>query len=150
MNLRDLEVEMMRCFAAGLCVKVTGGSGFGKTQKTLQMFAKIKARDAKLGIKWGLSHRFGARLNPTDMSGYIFKGEKAFGENEDGSPRIVTVSDESVPVWYLSTPHGDDPGGKPAYMYDRMFFLIDEYGQTDPEAKKIVAEIALNGGTLDR
>jgi hypothetical protein len=47
----------------------------------------------------------------------------------------------------LSVPHGDDPGGKPAYMYDKFWLVIEEYGQGEADVKRAMAEIFLNGGT---
>ncbi len=37
--------------------------------------------------------------------------------------------------------------GKPAFMYDKFFLLIDEYGQGEADVKRAMAEIFLNGGT---
>ena len=147
MNLRQAEIEVMAHAEAGNASLLVSSSGIGKTQKILQVFDKIKTRDAALGIRWGINVIFAATITPPDLIGYQFKGERMYGDNADGSPRIITVTDPSCPLWYQSKPHGDDPGGKPAYMYDRFFLLIDEYGQGDPDTKKGLAEIALNGGT---
>ena len=147
MNLRQAEIEVRAHAEAGNASLLVSPSGIGKSQKIMQIFNKIKERDAALGIRWGFNVIFAATTFPPDLIGYQFKDERTFGENVDGSPRIITVTDPSCPLWYQSKPHGDDPGGKPAYMYDRFFLLIDEYGQGEPDTKKGLAEIALNGGT---
>ncbi len=147
MNLRQAEQEIMAHAEAGNAALVISPSGIGKSQKLIQIFEKIKARDALLGIRWGGQIVFGATIQPPDLIGYQFKGEKIFGNNPDGSARMITVTDPSCPLWYQSMPHGDDPGGKPAYMYDRFFLIVEEYGQSEPETKKGLAEVCLNGGT---
>jgi hypothetical protein len=37
--------------------------------------------------------------------------------------------------------------GKPAVMFDQFVLIIEEYGQGEPETKRAMAEIFLNGGT---
>ncbi len=107
----------------------------------LQEFTRIKERDAAKGIRWGLGVFFGTSFNPSDVQGVMFKGEKVFGG------KTYTVTDLGIPRWFISTPHGEDPGGLPATMYDRFFLVFEEFGQLDPDTKKPFAEVVLKGGT---
>jgi hypothetical protein len=143
MNLRDMEREVQNAIEAGNAVLLVSGSGMGKSQKILQIFNKTKARDAAKGIKWGLGTIFAATQTPTDLIGVPFKGERTFpGEYfPDGKPRTFTVTDPTIPLWMISTE------GLPATAYDRFFLIIEEYGQGEPDTKRGIAEIYLNGGT---
>jgi hypothetical protein len=67
--------------------------------------------------------------------------ETLFELPADKALEWFTVTDPSVPLWMISTE------GKPAFMYDKFFLLIDEYGQGEADVKRAVAEIFLNGGT---
>jgi hypothetical protein len=79
-----------------------------------------------------------------DMVGVLFKGERKY--MIDGVERTITVTDPSCPLWYMMT---DGLGGppQPAFMFDRCFLILDEYGQGEPDTKRSAAEILLNGGT---
>src|SRR5258708_2205218 len=137
---------------AGNAVIIESGSGIGKSETLLAMFGEIKERDAKQGIRWGLGTIFAATQTPPDIIGFQFKGDRQFPDGTtdgEGKPnmRHVTVTDPSVPLWMISKRHGDDPGGKPAFMYDRFFLIIEEYGQGEADVKRSIAEIFLNGGS---
>src|SRR4051812_12189682 len=107
---------MLAHAAAGNCTLAVSSSGIGKTDVIEQIFNEIKEKGSQIGQTWGYNQIFAATQTPPDLIGYQFKGEKIFGQNRDGSARVVTVTDPSCPLWYQSKPHGDDPGGKPAYM----------------------------------
>jgi hypothetical protein len=155
MNLRDARKELLCATAAGNAVLMVSSSGIGKSQLQLAVFSEIKARDAARGLRWGLGTVFAATQTPPDLIGYQFKGERDFavklGVDNTGKDVIktsrVTVTDPSVPLWMISVPHGDDPGGMPAFMYDRFYLIIEEYGQGEADVKRAMAEIFLNGGT---
>ena len=139
MNLVQAEREAYRLIQSGQAVMLSSPSGIGKSQTIYRMFEKIKARDAAKGISWGFGVIFAATQTPPDLIGYQFKGEREF--TQEGLSRTITVTDPSVPLWYISTE------GKPAFMYDRFFLFIDEYGQGEGDVKRALAEIFLNGGT---
>lgn len=150
MNLRDARKCLMASVLAGNAVLMTSGSGIGKSQLQLSVFNEIKARDAAQGIRWGLGVVFAATQTPPDLIGYQFKGEREFQlQNAAGEAmsRKITVTDPSVPLWMISVPNGDDPGGMPAFMYDRFYLIIEEYGQGEADTKRALAEVFLNGGT---
>lgn len=140
MNIIDARRETMALIEAGNAVIWQSGSGLGKSQVSYGIFEELRDRDAPKGIKWGFGTIFAATQTPPDLIGYQFKGEREFALL-DGSTRKVTVTEPSVPLWMISSE------GKPAFMYDRFFLLIDEYGQGEADVKRAIAEIFLNGGT---
>lgn len=146
MNLIDARRETMALAEAGNATLLQSGSGIGKSQVVYSIFEEIRDRDAQKGITWGFGTIFAATQTPPDLIGYQFKGERVFDLGVDPSTgvpvqRTVTITDPSVPLWMMSTE------GKPAFMYDKFFLLIDEYGQGEADVKRAIAEIFLNGGT---
>jgi hypothetical protein len=141
MNLREARHELRASIMAGNAVIMQSGSGIGKSQLAIQEFGRLKAEGAKKGESWGFGTIFAATQTPPDLIGFQFKGEREY------EGKKVTITDPSVPLWMLSRPHGDDEGFKPAWLYDKYFLLIDEYGQGEADVKRAVAEIFLNGGT---
>lgn len=140
MNLIQARNEVFALAEAGNAALLQSSSGIGKSQMVYSIFEEIRDRDAAKGISWGFGTIFAATQTPPDLIGYQFKGERDF-TLKDGTVRHVTVTEPSVPLWMISTE------GKPAFMYDKFFLLIDEYGQGDGDVKRAVAEIFLNGGT---
>lgn len=145
MNILQARRETLALIEAGNAVIWQSGSGLGKSQVSYSIFEELRDRDAPKGISWGFGTIFAATQTPPDLIGYQFKGEREYemGKDDTGAPILkkVTVTDPSVPLWMISTE------GKPAFMYDRFFLLIDEYGQGEADVKRAIAEIFLNGGT---
>jgi len=150
MNIVEARYQTMANIAAGNATLWQSGSGLGKSSVAFSMFEELRDRDAPKGIRWGFGVIFAATQTPPDLIGYQFKGEKAFNvlDNSTGQtvPRTITVTEPSVPLWMMMT---DGKGGplQPAFMFDRCFLVIDEYGQGEADVKRAVAEIFLNGGT---
>jgi hypothetical protein len=144
-TLRELDSELDASFEAGNAVMLESPSGIGKTQKIIQAYKRWKTFHEARGKTVGMSQIFAATQTPPDLIGFQFKGEREFviGKDTEGNEikRSVTITDPSVPLWMISTE------GKPAFMYDLFFLLIDEYGQGEPDVKRAIAEIFLNGGT---
>lgn len=140
MNLMQARAEILASAEAGNAVLLSSGSGIGKSQLSYSIFKELRDRDAPKGITWGFGTIFAATQTPPDLIGFQFKGERTF-ELPDGSRKTITVTDPSIPLWMISTE------GKPAFLYDRFFLLIDEYGQGEADVKRGLAEIFLNGGT---
>lgn len=140
MNLRDAKRELLSSVQAGNAVLMSSPSGIGKSQMVFQVFQHLKAEGEKVGENWGFGTIFAATQTPPDLIGFQFKGQRTF-DMPDGSKKEITVTDPSVPLWMISIE------GKPAFMYDKYFLLIDEYGQGEADVKRAVAEIFLNGGT---
>lgn len=144
MNLRQAKQELLASAMAGNAVLLVSPSGLGKSQLGYQTLSTLKAKDRS--VRWGYGVIFAATQTPPDLIGYQFKGDKVY-PMPDGTTRTVTVTDPSVPLWMMSVPHEEDPGGKPAWMYDKFYLIIEEYGQGEADVKRAVAEIFLNGGT---
>lgn len=142
MNLRDAKKELIASVQAGNAVLMTSPSGIGKSQLCYQVYLYLKEQGEKANPpeRWGLCTIFAATQTPPDLIGFQFKGERTF-DMPDTTKHTVTVTDPSVPLWMISTE------GKPAFLYDKIFLLIDEYGQGEADVKRAVAEIFLNGGT---
>lgn len=139
MNLDQAKAEMLCAFEAGNAVILDSPSGMGKSQMNYALFEYIRDRDAPKGISWGFGTIFAATQTPPDLIGFQFKGQRKF--ELAGKEIEVTVTDPSVPLWMISSE------GKPAFLYDRFYLVIDEYGQGEADVKRAVAEILLNGGT---
>lgn len=133
MNLREAYNEVLASARAGNAVLVESPSGLGKSQMGLRVYKQTIADNP--GKTVGLGIIFAATQTPPDLIGFQFKGEKEIGG------RKITVTDPSVPLWFISTE------GKPAYMYDIFVLIIEEYGQGEADVKRAIAEIFLNGGT---
>lgn len=145
MNILEARRQTMALLEAGNAAIWSSGSGLGKSTVAYGMFEELRDRDAPKGISWGFFSFFAATQNPGTLVGLEFKGERTYefvnptsGQKET---RTITVSDPSLPMWMMSSE------GKPAFMYDRCFLLIDEYGQGEGDTKRSIAEIFLNGGT---
>lgn len=145
MNILEAERQTFALLEAGNAVIWRSGSGLGKSSVIYQMFEKIRDRDKAHGIRWGFCTVFAATQQPTDLVGVQFKGERTYEVINPVSnateTRTITVTDPALPLWMMSTE------GIPAFMYDRIFLFIDEYGQGEGDTKRAMAEIFLNGGT---
>lgn len=150
MNIIEARRETMANIEAGNATLWQSGSGLGKSSVAYDMFCELRDRDAPKGIRWGFGTIFAATQTPPDLIGYQFKGEKTYDVIDVSTnlpvKRQITVTDPSVPLWMMMT---DGKGGpvQPAFMFDRCFLVIDEYGQGEGDVKRAVAEIFLNGGT---
>src|SRR6185436_10226492 len=118
MNLRDAEEETLASIEAGNAVLLSSPSGWGKSQKILQIFKRLQEENP--GQTWGFGCIFLATQTPSDLIGCQFKGEKVFSL-ADGQQVKYTVTDPSFPLWML-----DVFTGKPACMFDRFFLLLEE------------------------
>lgn len=145
MNINEAKQETRLLIETGQAVMWSSGSGVGKSTSAFQLFEELKAEGAKNNETWGMGVIFAATQTPPDLIGYQFKGERDIitGVDANGAPTTqkVTVTDPSIPLWMISTE------GKPAFLYDKFFLLIDEYGQGEGDVKRALAEIFLNGGT---
>ena len=138
MNINQAENQVLINAEAGNASLVVSGSGMGKSQMGYSAFKKWAA--AQPALRCGYGQIFAATQTPPDLIGYQFKGEKVF-DYGNGESKTITVTDPSVPLWMIS----DE--GKPAFMYDKFWLTIDEYGQGEADTKRSLAEILLNGGT---
>ena len=130
MNFIDLEEQIIDDIEAGISVEIESAPGLGKSEFVEQLVAKLSARDNE---EWGFSKLFLATQQVPDLMGYLFKGERDFGDGQS-----VTVSEPTIPVWQITT------GGKPTWAYKRGILFLDEYGQGEPDTKRVSAELLLN------
>jgi hypothetical protein len=138
MNINQAQDEILANAEAGNATLVVSGSGMGKSMMGYGAFKKWEA--SMPALRCGFGQIFAATQTPPDLIGFQYKGERTF-DLGNGETRKITVTDPSVPLWMISTE------GKPAFMYDRFWLMIDEYGQGEADVKKALAEILLHGGT---
>lgn len=145
MNILEAKRQTHALLEAGNAAIWSSGSGLGKSSVAYSMFEELRDRDAPKGVRWGFCTFFAATQQPTDLIGVQFKGERTYDFvnplNGQTEKKSITVTDPALPLWMMSSE------GIPAFMYDRIFLLIDEYGQGEGDTKRGCAEIFLNGGT---
>jgi hypothetical protein len=145
MNLEQAKVKTLRTWRSGQAAIWYSSSGFGKSAGAMQLARAWVEEGKAKGRKRGICIIFGATHSPSDVLGYFFKGDREIVVDitPDGKPETkkVTVTDPSIPLWMISTE------GLPAFCYHEVVLIIDEWGQTDPETKKPLAEVLLHGGT---
>jgi len=147
LNLVNAEKAMLLNTAAGNATLLRSASGFGKSSMLMQAYEKLRSKNASKGRTTGLGIIFAATQTPPDLIGLPWKGERTFPlpapHPVTGATSVTyTVTDPSYPLWML-----DVFTGKPAVMFDQFVLIIEEYGQGEPETKRAMAEIFLNGGT---
>ena len=131
MNFLDLEEQIIDDIDAGISVELESPPGIGKSEFIVQLVDKLSARD---GFEWGLATTFLATQQVPDLMGYLFKGERDFG---DGG-QTITVSEPTLPLWQITRK------GNPTWMYKRGILFLDEYGQGEADTKRVSAELLLN------
>lgn len=145
MNINEAVRHTQMLIQSGQAVMWSSPPGMGKSESALALFNRLKDEGAKNNESWGLGVVFAATQTPPDLIGYQFKGERTFPTIDpvtgEKVMKTISITDPSVPLWYISTE------GKPAFMYDKFFLIIEEYGQGDGDVKRAIAEIFLNGGT---
>ena len=140
LNLIDAERAILANTRAGNATLIRSPSGYGKSTMLIAAYHKLKTANAAKGKSTGLGIIFAATQTPTDLVGLPWKGERTF--EIAGKAVTFTVTDPSFPLWML-----DVFTGMPATCFDQFVLIIEEYGQGEPETKRALAEIFLNGGT---
>lgn len=146
MNISEALAATRILVESGQAVIWESQPGMAKSMSAVALFEQFREEGKAKGESWGLGVIFAATQTPPDLIGYQFKGERLFPTGEvdaDGKHQMkpITITDPSVPLWMISTE------GKPAFMYDKFFLIIEEYGQGEADVKRACAEIFLNGGT---
>ncbi len=146
LNLNQAKRALLLNTRAGNATLLRSPSGFGKSTMQMAAFEQLRSENEAKGRTTGLGIIFAATQTPPDLIGLPWKGERTFqlpAPLADGRTSVTfTVTDPSYPLWML-----DVFTGKPAIMFDQFVLIIEEYGQGEPETKRAMAEIFLNGGT---
>lgn len=130
MDFRTLQNEVIDDIDAGIAVEIQSSPGLGKSEFVKQLVAHLSRRD---GFEWGYSTCFLATQAPTDLVGYLFKGERDYGDG-----KITTITEPTLPLWMVTQ------SGKPTWAYKRGILFLDEYGQGEADTKRASAELLLN------
>ena len=140
LNLIDAERAILANTRAGNATLIRSPSGYGKSTMLIAAYHKLKAANAAKGKTTGLGNYLRCNPNAYRFVGLPWKGERTF--EIAGKAVTFTVTDPSFPLWML-----DVFTGMPATCFDQFVLIIEEYGQGEPETKRALAEIFLNGGT---
>src|SRR5579863_3397553 len=147
LNLQQAQKALLVNTRAGNATLVRSPSGYGKSTMMMQAYEQLRQQNEKQHKTTGLGIIFAATQTPPDLIGLPWKGERVFDlpapHPVTGATSVTyTVTDPSYPLWML-----DVFTGRPAVMFDQFVLIIEEYGQGEPETKRAMAEIFLNGGT---
>ena len=146
LNLVQAKKALLLNTRAGNASLLRSPSGYGKSTMQMDAYETLRSENASKGRTTGLGIIFAATQTPPDLIGLPWKGERTFklpAPLPNGKDTVTfTVTDPSYPLWML-----DVFTGQPAVMFDQFVLIIEEYGQGEPETKRAMAEIFLNGGT---
>jgi hypothetical protein len=172
MNLREIKRHLQANILAGNASIVKSPPGYGKSQLMMQVakwflaYCKASNPNARVGIAFafivtaspitftGMPWKgqklwtdplTGEQVTHT-FTGMPWKGQKLWTDPLTGEQVTHTFTDHAVPVWFLAK---DLETGevRPASMFDKVFLVLEEWGQGSAEAKRAAAEILLQGGT---
>lgn len=128
MRFAHLRQHIIDDIDSGIAVQLLSAPGVGKSEFIeYDLIPYLSKRD---GFQWGFATAFLATYTPPDLLGYMFKGDKDFGDGEQ-----VTVTEPTLPLWMLTSE------GKPTWHYKRGILLLDEYGQGEADVKRASAEL---------
>jgi hypothetical protein len=130
MHFNALRRIMPALLASGVSIELISAPGRGKSEFVYDTREIMSKRD---GQRWGFASCFLATMSPTDLIGYIMKGERP---GPDGRP--IAISEATLPVWMIT----DD--GKPVWEYEHGILFLDEFGQGQADVKAAAAELLLN------
>ncbi len=129
MKFSELTAAIRPMLDTGQSIELVSSPGLGKSEFVSQVVAEQSTKD---GQPWGLATLFLATQTPPDLVGYIFKGERTFGNT------TVPVSQSAMPGWMFTD------AGQPVVAHERGILFLDEYGQGEPDVKRASAELLLN------
>jgi hypothetical protein len=147
MNIRSAKDYMRANIMAGNAVRLTSDPGIGKSEVAVQNAYwyrdYVKAGNPKARV--GLSIQFIATANPLTATGIPWKDSKTW-TSPAGEKVTHTVTDHAIPAWFMAKCL-DTGEWLPAFMFDKVYLILEEWGQGSPEAKRAFAEVFRAGGT---
>lgn len=117
---------------AGIAVHLISDSGRGKSMFVEEELLPALASADGPG-SWGLCKAFGATYTPPDTMGYAFKGNE-----QERNGRKFFKTEFAMPAWFVTV------DGNPAWEYKHVLIFLDEYGQSEAEVKRCLAELKLH------
>lgn len=132
MNLKTLRALMPALLNSGASIELVSPPGLGKSDLVEDTVRDMTERTPD--EPWGLATAFLATYTPPDLLGYMFKGERTFGDG-----RQLTVTDPTLPMWMITRE------GKPLWEYKRGILFLDEFGQAEGDVKRSAAQLLLKG-----
>lgn len=143
MNLRDCAKHIRYNILAGNATLLEGPPGFGKTDLMTKL--AVWFRGQHQGKRVGFSCFFMATQTPIGFTGLPWRGSATW-KDPAGVDHVFTTTDPAVPQWYMATCL--DTGERlPASCFDKVFLVIEEWGQGSAETKRAGAEVLRAGGT---
>lgn len=130
LRFSDLRSRMPGLLDSGLSIALIGASGIGKSEFIRQCVDDLSERTGKPA---GFSVAFLGTYSSVDVTGLPFKGTR----NIEG--RETTIADLAMPQWAITTE------GKTVWDYERGVLFLDEFGQAEPDVKKVAAPLLLDG-----
>jgi energy-coupling factor transporter ATP-binding protein EcfA2 len=109
-------------------VEIVGPPGCGKSEIA---FSLAKAMTEKTGNRWAMAVAHAARYTPTDTLGFMIPRQREGG---------MLVSSFTAPPW--AHVREDD-----TWVFDHEYgvLVLEEFGQAEPDTKKALAELLLEG-----
>lgn len=133
MYLRTLATRLYPILASDNAVELISPPGIGKSEFVRQF---VEERRRITGKRIGLGIMMIANYTPIDLLGYMIP-EDTLITNAEGATITVKRSVYTIPPWFLSEE------GIPLNDYDEAYLFMDEYGQGEPDVKKLTAELLL-------
>lgn len=116
-----------RLIGNGITTELESDPGIGKSSLVVQMKDQLQA---STGLNWGIGTHLLALYQPVDVNGFMVPHDH---------PKYGLMSKFTMPAWMMS----DE--GIPLTEYDRFILFFDEFHQADPDVKKAVANVLLEG-----
>jgi len=135
MNLLRLKRELRSYMDANVPVQLISAPGLGKSETVDQAVKDFSRQD---NAEWGIATVLAAAYTPPDVFGYLVPTDRVI-ERADGTTETVKTSEFTMPPWMIS----DD--GRPMNSFKRGIVFFDEWDKVEPDTKKALANVLLNG-----
>ena len=135
MNLLRLKRELRSYMDANVPVQLISAPGLGKSETVAQAVVDFSRQDNE---EWGIATVLAAAYTPPDVFGYLVPTDRII-KRADGTEEIVKTSEFTMPPWMIS----DD--GRPMNSFKRGVVFFDEWDKVEPDTKKALANVLLNG-----